>query len=211
VASLLECDMRHFAPDRTDPATAKRLKCSVCQASVLEMLHQILGMETQENRKLKEYEIVEILEGVCNKDMNEYGWEPPTSSETTLLLLPSPSRGPVPVPLTPGAHMAPFSSRFDAHLTMRQILADISVILTRIHICSLILDKAGHPTHEWSNDANILKAKGGWVTRLAKGQCNDVFNEFEEYLVSIISHDGKTLRQQNWRSISLNHSELYPL
>lgn len=83
----------------------------------------------------------------------------------------------------------------------------MAVIRTRIHICSLILDKAGNPTHEWSNDVNIMKAKGGWVTRMAKGQCNDVFNEFEEYLVSMIPHpDGKTPRQQKWGPISLNHS-----
>lgn len=115
--SLLECDLLHFALDLPDPATAKRLKCSVCQTSVLEMLHQMLGMETEENRKLKEYEIVEILERVCNKEMDEYGWEPPISPETTLLSLFSPLRDPSPVRSRLVLTWRLFLSRFARALT----------------------------------------------------------------------------------------------
>lgn len=60
-------------PTFSDPATAKRLKCSACQASVIEMLYGILGKETEEMRPLKEVEIVEILERTCSKNMAEYG------------------------------------------------------------------------------------------------------------------------------------------
>jgi hypothetical protein len=81
------------------------------------MLHQILGMETEENRKLKEYEIVEILERVCNKEMDEYGWEPPISPETTLLSLFSPLRDPSPVRSRLVLTWRLFLSRFARALT----------------------------------------------------------------------------------------------
>jgi len=48
---------------------------------------------------------------------------------------------------------------------------------------SLLLDEKGNPTKTWSNDETRLRAKGGWVTRMAQSTCADVTNDFEEYLV----------------------------
>ena len=43
----------------------------------------------------------------------------------------------------------------------------------------------GQPTERWSNDDKSLRAKGGWVTRLATSTCADVYSEHEEYLVEM--------------------------
>ena len=45
--------------------------------------------------------------------------------------------------------------------------------------------RPGQPTERWSNDDKSMRAKGGWVTRLATGTCADVYSEHEEYLVEM--------------------------
>eukprot|EP00960_Hanusia_phi_P015486 456048-Hanusia_phi.AAC.2 len=47
----------------------------------------------------------------------------------------------------------------------------------------LVLDENSNPTKSWSRGSQKLRAKGGWVTRLAQGTCSDISNEYEEYLV----------------------------
>lgn len=47
----------------------------------------------------------------------------------------------------------------------------------------LTLDEEGNPTDMWSNDEKVLRAKGGWVTRLATQTCADIQNDFEDFLV----------------------------
>eukprot|EP00286_Rhodomonas_abbreviata_P025101 CAMPEP_0181312382 /NCGR_PEP_ID=MMETSP1101-20121128/13665_1 /TAXON_ID=46948 /ORGANISM="Rhodomonas abbreviata, Strain Caron Lab Isolate" /LENGTH=161 /DNA_ID=CAMNT_0023419225 /DNA_START=101 /DNA_END=586 /DNA_ORIENTATION=+ len=55
--------------------------------------------------------------------------------------------------------------------------------VTKLDRYGLVLDKDGNPTPQWSNDDSVLRAKGGWVTRLAQNTCSDVYNEYEEYLL----------------------------
>eukprot|EP00292_Cryptomonas_paramecium_P016091 CAMPEP_0113701536 /NCGR_PEP_ID=MMETSP0038_2-20120614/24636_1 /TAXON_ID=2898 /ORGANISM="Cryptomonas paramecium" /LENGTH=204 /DNA_ID=CAMNT_0000625453 /DNA_START=6 /DNA_END=617 /DNA_ORIENTATION=- /assembly_acc=CAM_ASM_000170 len=71
-------------PDIADPTMMKAMKCTACQASVLEMSYGILRKENDEQRKLKEFEVVEILEKVCSSKMDEYGLalDPQTGNPT---------------------------------------------------------------------------------------------------------------------------------
>ena len=41
-----------------------------------------------------------------------------------------------------------------------------------------------NPTEQWSNDDTSLRAKGGYITRIAQGICTDVANDYEEHIVS---------------------------
>ena len=103
----------------------------------MDMAYAINRDETNLKRKLREVEIVEILENVsdqtefhaiseevrwqvCNHNMNEYG---------------------------------------------------------------LVLDENSNPTKKWSRGSQTMRAKGGWVTRIALNACSDIYNEYEEYLV----------------------------
>merc|ERR1712216_903886 len=47
------------------------------------------------------------------------------------------------------------------------------------------LDQRGQPTRRWTS-SNVPKANGAWVTTMAVDTCNDVYNEYEEYLVSTL-------------------------
>ena len=49
----------------------------------------------------------------------------------------------------------------------------------------IILTRELQPTAQWSNDDKQLRAKGGWVTRMAVSTCSDIYNEHEEYLVEM--------------------------
>jgi len=51
----------------------KTLKCGVCQATVMEMAYAINAKETEHGRKLREVEVVEILDKICVVNMDKYG------------------------------------------------------------------------------------------------------------------------------------------
>mmetsp|Transcript_19545 Transcript_19545/g.46386 ORF Transcript_19545/g.46386 Transcript_19545/m.46386 type:complete len:208 (+) Transcript_19545:2-625(+) len=54
---------------------------------------------------------------------------------------------------------------------------------TKVDKYGLVLDADGNPTAQWSNDDRVLRAKGGWVTRLAQGVCSDVYNDYEDFML----------------------------
>jgi hypothetical protein len=129
----LDSDQEGALPDISDKHHLKSLKCGLCQATVMEMAFGINRNENELGRKLKEVEVVEVLDKVCTQNMDKYG---------------------------------------------------------------LMLDEKGQPTAQWSNSENSLRAKGGWVTRLALGTCADVYGEHEEYLVEMAP-----------KSCSIDHSK----
>lgn len=51
----------------------KTLKCGVCQATVMEMAYAINARENDTGRKLREVEVVEVLDNVCTLNMDKYG------------------------------------------------------------------------------------------------------------------------------------------
>ncbi|EKX47734.1 hypothetical protein GUITHDRAFT_162558 [Guillardia theta CCMP2712] len=118
--SVLDSEQEQALPDLSDANSLRELKCGICQGIVMDMAYAINRDETNLKRKLREVEIVEILENVCSHNMNEYG---------------------------------------------------------------LVLDENSNPTKKWSRGSQTLRAKGGWVTRIAVNACSDIYNEYEEYLV----------------------------
>jgi len=118
----LDTEQEGALPDTSDPANMKMMKCGVCQAAVMEMAYGINRQVIEVGRKLREVEVIEILDKICATNMDKYG---------------------------------------------------------------LLLDANGQPTAKWSNDDRSLRAKGGWVTRMALDTCSDVYNEHEEYLVEM--------------------------
>jgi len=81
--------------------------------------------------------------------------------------------------------------RGQEHELLRR-LTEVEVVETLEKICSqrmsdygLALDQRGQPTRRWTS-SNVPKANGAWVTTMAVDTCNDVYNEYEEYLVSTL-------------------------
>lgn len=56
-----------------DPGKMKSLKCGVCQATVMEMAYAINARENENGRKLREVEVVEVLDKICVVNMDKYG------------------------------------------------------------------------------------------------------------------------------------------
>merc|ERR1719329_332851 len=109
----LDTEQESALPDTSDPKKMKEMKCGVCQATVMEMAYAINRQVAEKGRKLREVEVVEVLDKICVQNMDKYG---------------------------------------------------------------LVLDQDGQPTSKWSNDDRQLRAKGGWVTRMATDTCSDVYN-----------------------------------
>uniref|UniRef100_A0A6U2FLR5 DUF3456 domain-containing protein n=1 Tax=Hemiselmis andersenii TaxID=464988 RepID=A0A6U2FLR5_HEMAN len=54
-------------PDFSDPEVAKRLKCSACRASAVEMHEALAGLRKKRGKaKIKEYEYTEVMDAVCD-------------------------------------------------------------------------------------------------------------------------------------------------
>jgi hypothetical protein len=60
-------------PDIADPKMVKSLKCGLCQESVMEMAFVINKQENDLGRALKEVEVLEVLDKVCDVNMDRYG------------------------------------------------------------------------------------------------------------------------------------------
>lgn len=56
-----------------DPKKMKTLKCGVCQATVMEMAYAINARENDTGRTLREVEVVEVLDKICEHNMDKYG------------------------------------------------------------------------------------------------------------------------------------------
>uniref|UniRef100_A0A7S0VMT4 DUF3456 domain-containing protein n=1 Tax=Hemiselmis tepida TaxID=464990 RepID=A0A7S0VMT4_9CRYP len=105
-------------PDFGDPAVAKRLKCSACRASAVEMHEALAGLRKKRGKvKIQEYEYIEVMDAVCD--------------------------GPV---------------RTGYGIQLKNNL----------------------PTHKFSKDNLISRAKGNWAARYVSGICGDVYREHEE-------------------------------
>jgi len=69
----LDTEMYQSLPDFEDKGVMGRIRCGACQASVLEIAYGILQRENNANRPVREVEVVEIMEKVCETNMNKYG------------------------------------------------------------------------------------------------------------------------------------------
>ena len=70
---VLDAEQEGALPDIADPKMIKSLKCGLCQASVMEMAFVINKQENDLGRALKEVEVLEVLDKVCDVNMDRYG------------------------------------------------------------------------------------------------------------------------------------------
>eukprot|EP00960_Hanusia_phi_P015487 456048-Hanusia_phi.AAC.3 len=62
--AALDAEQEQALPDLSDATSLRELKCGICQGIVMDIAHDINRDEINLNRKLREVEIIEILENV---------------------------------------------------------------------------------------------------------------------------------------------------